>query len=799
MSNLGSFEGENDSDTSLSERGYAFSISEVDVEIDNLVNDVRAELPREIAEHIDQRRRCKCRRYVTDLSAHPIPLGDGVGGRGKHCRLPQLGAQEYTESKCAERDAWRKIKGIIQKQKSNDVIIRDLTIELDWTKDQVNHVDEKAKEKIEKAYTANNILVECLEKVKDAVKQFAESKRPYGVEETNRLIFVTNKAMLRMRNIKLTQEESEDETGKSEDECYEEWPDDWEDTEDELDKEDDFITSVKTIHVVEKDKQNKSGNESEEQGGDQKVEVGATGGRADPPPNIETPTSHTVASGTGARSKERSDEKKDKDRHVVIDESGNRRHTGLLPSLNIGRNGNPSISFIEDDSDRNRDRDETDSSPPSPPPGSSMSGPLRKAPNGYQLPGLLEPTLPLYHQTGGTLCGGYPVVEEAKYLAKVITVIPKKEDSAEQWIEKWAQLLLTLKVHAGTCSLYTILTIWVKNTPSLYKYYSEMLDKECYFTSFEHFIEIFARHTYPNLKTVALTKLQHFRQKEHQSVREYRLEMLQLVKLAGRKNSDYVYEFIGGLKSDRHKRVIESHDWQDGELTIDSITDYLSRMEDIVRVNKAMQKPASVSTANTNRGRRSASVQSNTRGAPRGRSPARGSRGSMRGQGRGRGMSRGAGRGSDRGFRQRPASVAGASVSAVFRGGFRGRTRSRGFRGRGFARGGTPGFRGRGGFSNRGGRTYGSSITFPERLAVVKVRRKNLNLMGGNKQICEACFSTNHFWTDATFSNCTMNCLFCNKNINSVKHAHLECFQRPNDYQRQRMAILNRFPILNSA
>ena len=94
MSNLGSFEGENDSDTSLSERGYAFSISEVDVEIDNLVNDVRAELPIEIAEHIDQRRRCKCRRYVTDLSAHPVPLGDGVGGKGKHCRLPQLGAQE---------------------------------------------------------------------------------------------------------------------------------------------------------------------------------------------------------------------------------------------------------------------------------------------------------------------------------------------------------------------------------------------------------------------------------------------------------------------------------------------------------------------------------------------------------------------------------------------------------------------------------------------------------------------------------------------------------------------------------
>ena len=173
----------------------------------------------------------------------------------------------------------------------------------------------------------------------------------------------------------------------------------------------------------------------------------------------------------------------------------------------------------------------------------------------------------------------------------------------------------------------------------------------------------------------------------------------------------------------------------------------------------------------------------------------------MRGPGRGRGMNRGPSRGSGRGdFRQRPASVAGASVSATYRGGFRGRTRSRGFRGRGFAGGTAPNYNGRGGSITRGGRRIsGAFVTFPERVAIVKVRRKNLNLMGGNKQICEACFSTNHLWTDATFGNCTMNCVFCNKNINSVKHGHLECYQRPPDYPRQRMAILNRFPILNSA
>ena len=800
-------ESENESEN---DRGYAFSISEVDLEIDGYVNDVRAALPKGMAAHVDQRRRCKCKRYVTDLSAHPCPMGDGVGGRGKHCRLPPLNAQDYTDSKCEERDAWKLIKETVVTQRGQDVAMRDMRIELDWTKDQLAHMDEKTKEKIEQAYTANNILVECVEKMKSAVEQFVESPKPYRSAETNKLIFITNKAILRMKNIKLSQDESEEEVEKSEDEYYEEWPDDWDETEDESQKNDDLIPSIRTNYSEKRDEQNTSKNENLEQGGDKKVEEGATGGKEeDPPPNIETPKGPAVPASTGARSKEQAgkdgDEKnkkkeRDKDKHVVIDDSGNTRHTGLLPRLRIGRNGESSIAFVPDDDNQGHDEDEVGSAPPTPPPGASMSGPLRHAPRGYQLPGLLEPTLPLYHQTGGTLCGGYPVIEESKYLAKVITITPKREHSAEQWIDHWAQLLLQLKVHAGISSLYTILTIWVKNTPTLYKYYSDMLDKEAFFTSFEHFIEVFARQTYPNLKTVALTKLQHFKQRDNQSVREYRLEMVQLVKLAGRKDQDYVYEFIGGLKSDRHKRVIESHDWQE-ELSIDGITDYLSRMEDIIRINKAMQKPASVNATNADRGRRSASVQSATRGAPRGRSAHRGSRGSARGPGRGRGTYRGSSRGSGRGdFRQRPASVAGASVSAMFRGGFRGRTRSRGFRGRGFTRGAAPNYNGRGGSSARGGKTIsGSSMTFPERSAIVKVRRKNLNLMGGNKQICEACFSTNHLWTDATFSNCTMNCLFCNKNINSVKHGHLECYQRPPGYKGQRMAILNRFPILNSA
>ena len=99
------------------------------------------------------------------------------------------------------------------------------------------------------------------------VKQFVESPKPYGVDETNKLIFVTNKAVLRMRNIRLSQDESEDEIEKSEDEYYEEWPDDWDETEDESHKEDDLITSIRTTHVEKKDEQNTSKNESLGQGG----------------------------------------------------------------------------------------------------------------------------------------------------------------------------------------------------------------------------------------------------------------------------------------------------------------------------------------------------------------------------------------------------------------------------------------------------------------------------------------------------------------------------------------------------
>ena len=805
------------------EREYDYSTGDVEIQLDELVEDVRAELPIQYARHIDRRRRCKCKRYLTDLNAHPSQ----ASGRGTYCRLQPLDGQELVDSLCGEKDTWVEINRMVKNMKGIEDENRDLRVRLEWQGDQLLHMEETTKEALDQAANANATLKASLIRVRDAVQNFSNTPQPFSYGAMRAMVFETNKAMEAMNDLSINTDNENTSGGEEEPWCA---GTDWEETDDERAED---LPDLVTDYEEDYEEENESGNEGDVQGGNDNLaentnhsdepthvpgeDAGAsrTDVKTNPPPQsdkkifngvllppraVSTATSQstttTTTTTTGSRSANDS---------TVIDSHGATRHTGLLPTVHIKR-GTTVVSFADDpEPDPPAPGASAPGSSPPDPSAGAISGNAKKPPRGYQFPGLLEPTLPIYHQTGGTLCGGSPNLEEAKYLAKVISVSPNKQDNAEQWIEKWSQLLLTLKVNGGSCTLYTILTIWVKQTPTLYRYYSDLLEKQCHFTSFIHFISEFTKLTYPNLKSISLSRLQSFKQKDHQNVREYRLELLELLRLADRQASDYIYEFIGGLKAERHRKAIENREWNDGEMTIDSITQYLSKIDDLVRVNRAMQRPATVSSTNARGDQRSSSVPASARGSPRGRAPARGGRGSAKGggTGRGRGAVRGAERGGGRG-RAKAHSVATTTVDATFRGGFRGRTRSRGGGGRGRGRGSASRPFVRGGGASRGGGQNTSTnqprkMTFPERLAVVRVRRKTLNLMGGNKTICEACFSTNHHWTDATFGNCTANCLFCNKNINQIKHGHLECFQRPSDYNGQRMAILNRWPIMNSA
>ena len=71
------------------EREFDYSTDAVELELDKLVNDIRSELLLEYEQHINLRRRCKCRQYLTNLNAHP----NQAACRGIYCRLQPLDGQ----------------------------------------------------------------------------------------------------------------------------------------------------------------------------------------------------------------------------------------------------------------------------------------------------------------------------------------------------------------------------------------------------------------------------------------------------------------------------------------------------------------------------------------------------------------------------------------------------------------------------------------------------------------------------------------------------------------------------------
>ena len=429
-------------------------------------------------------------------------------------------------------------------------------------------------------------------------------------------------------------------------------------------------------------------------------------------------------------------------------------------------------------------------------------GSLPPPPDGSMYPGLFDPPpgVSLHFCTTGHLCGGRPEMGALKYLTKMVTTTIHKNDSVEVFIDKYQSLKLNVTIHGGSETMYTLLALFVKLTPSLHSHYADMLDKKSYYRSFVHFMEEFIEQNFPDLQAVSYCRLQRCVQKQDQSVRDYRIEYLELLKLAQKDGSQYVYEFLRGIRSDRHKKAVETKEWQKGAMTIDAITEYLSRMDDLTRVNNSMARiTANVAVTNQGRSSRSFSAPATSRGAMMNRGAIRG-RPRMRGVGGGRNV-RGRGLINRGSFRRavgpgRAASVATATNVAAFtpvrydsRSGSRGRSAARG---RGFSRGRGPMRNGsRGGSRNLGNR-------LGDRIAMIKRKRKQLNLEGGAVDTCYACFNRGH-QMDMSFSKCTGYCIFCNSPMTRVRHGHMECRKMPWDFNDARKMVLAKRPYMDSA
>ena len=795
-----------------------YTTRDVEVERDEFVDAIRKELDQDVRHHFGIRRRCECRRYLDDLNAHP-------SGSGRNCRKDRLVGQVWIDSVSEERDAYSKLLNDLREFGRIRAKVNDLEVQLDWYRDFENGIREGWHGVEER----NKVLMECLSSMTDGINEFVTG--PKSDDKVSDLGNLATSVIEMMKDLKVTKT---DDVGDKENEgdC-DDWNTDWDETEDENDDADDkndcswsrhdtsYSEGANEDNTGPPDVDGLGGVTGDSSGavlGDNEEKgEGSQTGQDPPPPALHASGGDVAASflnslGPGAIPKQTVKDPKVRFKgpdEEVIDPS--LRHRGLLatikgdkpadkrkpvlPTVSIGQNNRPFI--VSGGMSNSSTAAAGGGRPPTASVGSTTTV-LGTPPAGYEFPGLNEKSVPLCHQTNGSLCGGSPDNQAMKYLTKVVTMTISKTDTAEQWIDKWSQLYLMMKVHCGSESIYTLLALWVKLTPTLYRHYSEMLEKVAYFTSFQHFVREFAASNYPSLKTVALSKLTNCRQKENQTVREYRLDFTELVKMCDRRLDDYTYEFYCGLKSDRHKSVLQSKDWGAEGMTIDGITNHIAGMEDISRVRNALDKRgATVASSDRSRDVRSVSVAAMGHGAT-GRGAI--SYGTERGRGiaRGRPATRAVGpwRGRGAGFRSAsrgggvPLGVrsvsADASVASFNRGGFgRGRGMSRGQAGVGSSQGRGSSYAGQRGPS------------LPERISIMNSRRQQLSLNGG-KPSCPACFSPGHKFPDTYFSQCSSRCYFCNELISIAKHGHLECLQRPRVGHRIRQAVLAHLPILNS-
>ena len=803
--------------------GTRCTTRDVERERSELLDQARQIMDPRMKHHIGLRRRCACRRYIDDTSAHP-------SGSDRNCKKERLQGQVWINSISEERDAYQLLLKMVKDEKKNNEIIDELETQISWFRG----FEHASRTEWDTCLNNYHTLMDGMKQVIAGIQTFANGQKDESSALT--LLAVSNNAVELVRSLRPVNKDLGTSGGNTTED-----DDDDDDDRRRSDSSDDGCVIKKgdsdeeiiqggwshhdTGHTEGKDGENLDPNtNSDEQKDDDQTQ--ATGGaevdddkskREDPRDKGEGPSTHypphEKKTPSGVVLDDNPDVRPKKSPLGPVDDpiDPDLRARGYLPTHPSTADRKPNaqpqvvisgsnIPFLTWPSASPATAGRLQPPPPPPPPpqpslpttGPVIPTPVPKGdptpPVGYEFPGLFDKTVPLCHQTTGHLAGGSPNTDAMKWLTKMVTVTISKSDSAESWIDKYAQLRLQLKCHASNQSLYTILALWVSLTPTLFRHYADLLDKKAHFTSFEHFIKEFTASNFPDLRNIAMTRLMTCKQRDGQSVREYRIDFLELVKMSQRQEADYVFEFISGLRLEKHKRAVESKDWGEEDVTIDRVTTYLNSYEDMCKVRTAMDKHKGVQVATTNRGRgRGMNASSVGRGTqrPAGVLKTR-TRSKSATSNRTRSLSRGSGP-----SRGRSSSV-GKSTSRPTVVAFA-RSTGRGSFSRGFGRGrGRPNSRGAG--NRNGNRTF----SFADRIKKNDNNRKALQLDGGRPDSCKACFANNHQWTDATFSGCLTSCIFCRKKMQSVRHSHLECNLRPQKAEDVRRGILNVYPHLNS-
>ena len=205
-------------------------------------------------------------------------------------------------------------------------------------------------------------------------------------------------------------------------------------------------------------------------------------------------------------------------------------------------------------------------------------------------PGLRQRDEAVLHSTGGEVCGGDP---DSKLVAKLLPQFKTDfldTDDVFEWIKKKRAFFDTLRITMSRETLYTMVSVFTIKAPTLRKVWDPLLDKESFFTSFEHFMKIVEQRQFPNCEDAGYVVFDSRRQASEESVRQFWMAYEDLAKMVKTDPKTHFNRFLNGVLNYEVRKIMrvewsKTHD-------VESVISVADSMEAAIKMEKLMKKDA---------------------------------------------------------------------------------------------------------------------------------------------------------------------------------------------------------------
>ena len=211
-------------------------------------------------------------------------------------------------------------------------------------------------------------------------------------------------------------------------------------------------------------------------------------------------------------------------------------------------------------------------------------------------PGLDEPEIgtKLKHMTGGHVCGGsgdIKVVKELLKLTEKVNFAEIKDDETElvAYIRHEGEFLASMELFGATnLTLYNILACFRQKTMQWRHTMRPLIEKECHFTSFAHFLREFRAAKWPTLPQLAMIELETCAQKDDEEILAYYERFVELVVSMEWSIESKIDWFISGLANEEIRDCLIRREFEDR--TMDAVLKYANYLHGQLKVVEVMKR-----------------------------------------------------------------------------------------------------------------------------------------------------------------------------------------------------------------